>query len=363
VATALGGNEGLTAAEVSYLAAHSAANPEKLGFGFPRTWFRAGTEPAASVARVTRTRPAGNPRGVRALWAGVFACAALAACGGDDADGDATASAGTAFDEQAAFADLQAQVAYGPRPAGSEANIEMTKFLAQRLREAGVRKVRIQRPYRNVVGVIPGRRRGAVVVGAHHDTKDIPGLVGANDGASGVAVVLELARALPDKMRGPSIRIALFDAEEARGNRPFDEDGTRGSRQYVDYAERGRNGSPPLDSIRAMVLFDLVGDCDLRAPYEPRSTRRLYDLFASAASELSGGDPAPFSGTQSPVSDDHDPFLGAGIPAVDLIDFAYGPGPSPGQYWHTTEDTLDKVCPASLDAVGEPALVAIPRIR
>jgi hypothetical protein len=324
---------------------------------------RAGGRAAGTVAAVTGSNPTGIARRARALAAAVFACAALAACGGDDADGGAAASGGTAFDEQRAFADLEAQVAFGPRPDGSEANSEMTKFLAQRLREAGVRKVRIQRPYRNVVGVIPGKRKGAVVVGAHHDTKDIPGFVGANDGASGVAVVLELARALPDRVKGPSIRIALFDAEEARGNRPFHVDGTRGSRQYVDYAERGKGGSPPLDSIGAMVLFDLVGDCDLQVPYEPSSTRRLYDLFASAASGLSGGDPAPFTGTQSAVSDDHDPFLDAGIPAVDLIDFAYGPGPSPGQYWHTTEDTLDKVCPASLDAVGEAALVAIPKIR
>jgi len=293
----------------------------------------------------------------------VFACIALAACGGDEADGGEGA-AGTGFDEQRAFADLEAQVAFGPRPAGSEANIEMTRFLAERLREAGVRDVRIQRPHRNVIGVIPGRGRGAVVVGAHHDTKDaIPNLVGANDGASGVAVVLELARALPDRLNGPSVRIALFDAEEARGNASFESDGTRGSRQYVRYAKRGRRGSPPLDSIRAMVLFDLVGDCDLAIPREANSDRRLYGLFESAAEDLGGGDPAPFGGTVPPVADDHVPFLGAGIPAVDLIDFVYGPGPSPGAYWHTPEDTLDKVCPASLDAVGEAALVAIPRIR
>jgi glutaminyl-peptide cyclotransferase len=293
----------------------------------------------------------------------VFACAALAACGGDEADGGA-GNAGAAFDEQRAFEDLEAQVAFGPRPAGSDANVEMTKFLAAELREAGVRKVRIQSPHRNVVGVIPGRRPGAVVVGAHHDTKDsIPGFIGANDGASGVAVVLELARALPDELSGPSIRIALFDAEEARGNRPFDVDGTRGSRQYVRYAERARDGSPPLDSIRAMVLFDLVGDCELQIPRESNSDGRLYDRFASAAAQLSGGDPAPFEGTSSPVSDDHIPFVSEDIPSVDLIDFVYGPGPSPGAYWHTPEDTLDKVCASSLDAVGEAALVAIPEIR
>ena len=94
-----------------------------------------------------------------------------------------------------------------------------------------------------MVGVIPGRGSGYVLIGAHHDTKPgIPGFVGANDGASGVAVVLELARALPDPMPGPSIAIALFDGEEARGDRDFSADGKRGSTQYVDDARRWRPG-------------------------------------------------------------------------------------------------------------------------
>src|SRR5215207_7402872 len=105
------------------------------------------------------------------------------------------------FDARRAFDDLAAQVRRGPRPSGSAAYRRLTAMLAARLRDAGVRQVRIQRPLRNVVGMIPGRERGAVVVGAHHDTKDaIPGFVGANDGASGVALVLELARALPERL-------------------------------------------------------------------------------------------------------------------------------------------------------------------
>lgn len=289
---------------------------------------------------------------------------AAGACGGDDAGAGQQAAGASAFDEQRAFADLEAQVAFGPRPAGSAANIEMTRFLAGALREAGVRRVRIQKPHRNVVGTIPGEQPGSVVVGAHHDTKDsIPDFVGANDGASGVAVVLELARALPDRVDGPSIRIALFDAEEARGNQSFSVDGTRGSRQYLRYAKRARKGSPKLGSIRAMVLFDLVGDCDLEIPREQFSSTQLYGLFESAAEKLQDGDPAPFGGITTAVDDDHKPFIDAGIPALDLIDFTYGPGPTPGAYWHTPQDTLDKVCPSSLGAVGRAALVAIPQIR
>ena len=265
------------------------------------------------------------------------------------------------FAADRAFADLRRQVELGPRPAGSQANRRLTRLLAKKLRAAGAERVGIQRPHRNVVATLPGSADGVVVVGAHHDTK--PGIgsdfVGANDGASGVAVVLELARSLPSPLPGPSVAIALFDAEEARGERPFAEDGLRGSRQYVRYAAGGgAQGSPSLERVRAMVLFDLVGDCDLRIPRESNSDPGLYELFSIAA----GGE--PFTGETGAIVDDHVPFIEAGVPAVDLIDFTYGPGGgTPGAYWHSERDTLDKVCPESLDAVGEAALGAIPEIR
>jgi glutaminyl-peptide cyclotransferase len=249
-------------------------------------------------------------------------------------------------------------VAIGRRPAGSAASRETARLIADRLRDAGAEGVGIQRPWRNVVATIPGSGSGeAVVVGAHHDTKDdvAPGFEGANDGASGVAVVLELARVLPRPLPGPTMHLALFDAEEARGDRPFELDGTRGSRQYVAYARRGEQGSAPLNRIEAMVLFDLVGDCDLQIPHEENSDPDLYGAFVDAARDVDG-DLAPFQGESGPVLDDHIPFREAGIPTLDVIDFAYGPGPPPGAYWHTPEDTLDKVCPESLDAVGEAAV-------
>jgi glutaminyl-peptide cyclotransferase len=299
---------------------------------------------------------------MRALACTLLAAVAVAGCGSDD-DGGSDDGSGGRFDAERAFADLEAQVAIGQRPAGSPESRETAELIAERLREAGVEGVRIQQPHLNVVGRIPGDESDAAVLGAHHDTKDDvgPGFEGANDGASGVAVVLELARALAPRVDGPSIELALFDAEEARGDRDFNEDGTRGSRQYVEYAGRdGRQGSPPLREIGAMVLFDLVGDCSLQIPYEPNSDRDLYEQFAEAA-RAGDGDPAPFQGETDPILDDHIPFARAGIPAVDLIDFTFGPGPPPGAYWHTPEDTLDKVCPESLDAVGEAALDALPR--
>ena len=297
------------------------------------------------------------PRLAGVVLAGVVL--AGAGCAGEGGDDDTRT-----FDGDRAFADLEAQVRIGPRPSGTRAGAEEVDLIVRALEQAGAKDVRVQRPYANVVGTIPGEGEGVVVVGAHHDTKDgIQGFVGANDGASGVAVLLELARSLPAPLPGPSVQLAFFDAEEARGKRPFEADGTRGSRQFVAYAKNGgEQGSPPLREIRAMALFDMVGDCDLAIPLETGSDPGLYGLFADAAEQVGDG-PEPFIGSSAPVLDDHVPFTDAGIPAVDLIDFTYGAKLSPGPWWHTREDTLERVCAASLDAVGEASLVAIPRIR
>ena len=284
-----------------------------------------------------------------------LAALALAGCGSDGSNEPAP----DRFDAERAFADLEAQVEIGPRPSGTQENAETVNFIAGSLRDAGAEDVQVQSPWRNVVATIPGKEEGTVVVGAHYDTKDIPGFLGANDGASGVAVVLELARALAAEapLNGPSVSIALFDAEEARGARPFEEDGTRGSQQYVGLADSGRQGSPPVADMRAMILFDMVGDCDLQVPREASSDTALFDRFAEAAREVAGTDSAaPFEGATSGISDDHTPFLAAGVPALDIIDFTFGGATTPGSYWHTSKDTLDKVCPESLEALGEPAV-------
>jgi glutaminyl-peptide cyclotransferase len=289
---------------------------------------------------------------VRAITAVALAAVALAGCGGDEQT--TTAPEQRSFDAERAFADLEAQVQIGPRPSGTAANRETAELIASRLRDAGVEEIAIQGPWRNVVGVIPGDEPDAIVLGAHFDTKDeIPGFVGANDGASGVAVVLEIARALNGPLDGSSVYFALFDAEEARGNRPFEVDGMRGSRQYVRLARAGGGpGVPRLATIGSVIIFDLVGDCDLQIPREAMSDPELYGRIAAAGE--------PFGGVTGPILDDHIPFLNAGVPAVDLIDFEFGPGNS---WWHTTEDTLDKVCPASLAAVGQPVLDILPTTR
>jgi len=224
-------------------------------------------------------------------------------------------------------------------------------LIKRRLKSAGVTDVQVQRPWRNVVARIPGRGRGTMLVGAHHDTKDdIPGFVGANDGASGVAVLLEIARVMPQRLPGRSLTLVFFDAEEAPGDTPFLIGGIRGSRQFVRYAgEGGRQGSPRLGAMRALYLLDLVGDCDLHIPREGNSSPGLYDRLRGPA----------FGGETAGLTDDHIPFREAGIPAVDVIDFDYGPGPRPGGWWHTPQDTLDKVCPRSLEQAGTAVVRAL----
>jgi Zn-dependent M28 family amino/carboxypeptidase len=277
----------------------------------------------------------------------------LAGCG---SDGGSKGGAAGGFDGARAFRDVRAQVRIGPRPTGSAGGRAEVRLISGRLAAAGVRDVRVQRPYRNVVARIPGDAPGTVVLAAHHDTEDLAGFVGANDGASGVAVLLELARALPQRLDGPSVDLVFFDAEEARPGHSFEADGTRGSRQFVRFArEGGRQGSPALGDVRAMVLFDMVGDCDLRIPPEANSSQDLYGAFAAS-------DPRVFSGPAWAILDDHIPFVKAGIPSLDLIDFDYGPGPSPGAWWHTPRDDLSHVCARSLAVVGRAALDALPRI-
>ncbi|HKG34870.1 MAG TPA: M28 family metallopeptidase [Solirubrobacterales bacterium] len=287
---------------------------------------------------------------LRVLVLAVAVSSLAAACGGEGERVD-PGGAAARFDAERSFADLRDQVALGPRSSGSPGSRREIALIASRLRAAGVRSVVVQRPLPNVVATIPGRSPGTVVIGAHHDTKaGIPGFAGANDGASGVAVLLELARVLPQPYPGPSVTLAFFDGEEARGDRRFESDGMRGSRQFVRLARKGgRRGTPALRSIRALYLLDMVGDCDLALPREANSEGDLY-------SRLEG---EPFGGEAAPVLDDHVPFLEAGVPAVAVIDFAYGPGPPPGAWWHTPADSLDKVCPASLGLVGRAVVGAL----
>ena len=270
---------------------------------------------------------------------------ALAACGGD---GRAAVSVPTTdrFDAPRAFAALRAQVELGPRPAGSRASRVLAARLARALPGGGYEAV--PGGLRNVVGSLPGVGK-AILVGAHYDTKDIPGFVGANDGAGGVAVVLELARALAVDRRPCQrrVRLAMFDGEESpRGSTDFLADGLRGSRAYAAAHAR---------ELRAVVVVDFVAERDLAIPREAGSTPALWARLRAAATAVGAARAFP-DRTATAVLDDHTPFVQRSIPAIDLIDFGY-------PHWHTPADSLDKVSAQSLDLVGETLVELLSRMR
>jgi len=247
------------------------------------------------------------------------------------------------FDGARAFRELRAQVALGPRPAGSAAS----RRLAERLRgdlPAGTFEP-VAGGLRNVVGSLPGREP-AILVAAHYDTKDLPGFVGANDGAGGTAAVVELARAL-QRTGAPgdrAVRFALFDGEESpRGSRTFLRDGLRGSRAYA------RAHAPRLQEV---VVVDFVADRRLSLPRERGSNPALWERLRAAARRVGVGSVFP-NRVRGEIEDDHTPFAAAGLPAIDLIDFDFPP-------FHTRRDNLGAVSQRSLDAAGE-ALVELLR--
>jgi glutaminyl-peptide cyclotransferase len=255
--------------------------------------------------------------------------------GDDDADGaPAPRAAANRLDGDSAFRLLVEQVELGPRPAGSEAS----RRLADRLRELLPRGRFQEVPggLRNVIGTVRGREPGFIVVGAHYDTKDIPGFLGANDGASGTAIVTQLARTI----RRPrhAIRFILFDGEESpRGtpNSRFEEEGLRGSKV----------AAPVFRDARAMVLLDFVGEKRLSIPREDLSSPGLWRRLRAAAKRVGTARIFPPESTGA-VLDDHLPFRQQGVPAIDLIDFTFG-------CFHLRCDNLSAVSRRSVDAVGE----------
>jgi len=256
------------------------------------------------------------------------------------------------FDGNRAMALVRRQVAYGPRPAGSPALRRLAADLRRRLPRGRFEPVPGDPPgMRNVVGTLPGRRP-ALVIGAHYDTEaTVENFVGANDGAAGTAVAVELARALRG-LRRPAgareIRVVLFDGEEepTSGDQgDFFATALRGSRAYVNAHAR---------EVGAMVLLDYVGNRNLRLPREGTSDPALWAQLRAAARAIGVGRVFP-AGEGAALLDDHTPFLRAGIPAIDLIDFTY-------RYRDTPQDTVDKLDVRALDAVGETVVELVRRL-
>jgi glutaminyl-peptide cyclotransferase len=280
----------------------------------------------------------------------LLALLALAGCG-DSGDEDQERT--DRFDAKRAFALVERQVDFGQRPAGSPQLRKLAIALRPLLPSGRFEPIPGEPGLRNVIGTLPGREP-AIVVGAHYDTLVKPrGFVGANNGAAGTAVVIEAARALRLAPAAPDARkvnFVLFDGEEPRAGLPeesmdFYSEGLRGSRAYVA-AHPGETSS--------MILLDYVGNRDLRLPREASSTEALWGRLLAAA-EATGAQRF-FSNEAGPeIIDDHAPFLRAGVPAIDLIDWSY-----PG---HSLADGLDRISRQSLDAVGETIVQLVEELR
>ena len=256
--------------------------------------------------------------------------------GDGEADGRTAPAAAVVdrFDGAAAFRLLRRQVELGPRPAGSPESRRLADLL-QRIVPRG-RYQEVPGGLRNVIGTVRGREPGYIVVGAHYDTKDIPGFVGANDGASGTAVVAQLARTI----RRPrhTIHFVFFDGEESPRGTPdedFQEEGLRGSKV----------AAAAFSKARAMVLLDFVGDRELTIRYESNSSAALWRRLRDAARRAGAIRFFP-EGNQGAISDDHIPFLRRGVPSIDLIDFDF-------PCWHRRCDDMSAVSARSVNAVGE----------
>jgi glutaminyl-peptide cyclotransferase len=263
------------------------------------------------------------------------------------------------FDSNKAWEHLRQLVAFGPRPAGSAAIEQSRTYIKNQLSAIGIAVTEQawddQTPTGrvhmvNLIATIPGVSKNRLVIGGHYDTKKFPfRFVGANDGGSSAAFLIELARVLKARRNALTIELLFLDGEEAvidwAGT-----DHTYGSRHYV--AEAKRTGS--LASLKAFVLVDMIGDRDLQIKRALNSTTWLTDIIWAAAQKQQLT--SYFRPERVQIEDDHLPFMDAGVPSVDVIDLEY-------PAWHTAADTLDAVSARSLQVVGDALVAALPQIE
>ena len=277
-------------------------------------------------------------------------------------------SADTSFDAKRAFADLQALVRLGPRIAGSDAAARAHDLIRQRLAQAGW----LARDAAEDVTLPDGSAATAANVWAskaragkprifvitHYDTKDISpgGDPGANEGASGVALLLELARQLPDGLRNAELHLVFFDRSEPVGEHIEVRDGLLGSRALVRRFER----EGLFAKLAGVLYVDLVADRELSiTPGQPRSPDLLQHL--QRASALSG-DETPIDAEMSyRIPGDHQAFLERGVTEVlPIVDFRFGPGEPPGAYWQSPHDDLTSV---TEEALGRSGTIVLTMLR
>jgi hypothetical protein len=265
------------------------------------------------------------------------------------------------FDSNRAWEHLRQLVAIGPRPSGSPAIEQTRKYIKDQLAASGV-AVTEQKwvddtpagrvPMVNLIATIPGAKKDRLVIAGHYDTKRFPQFrfVGASDGGSSAAFVIELARVLKARRNPLTIELLFLDGEEAVNEVWAGTDNTYGSRHYVDAAKK--DGS--LATLKALVLVDMIGDRNLTIQRDSNSTPWLNDIVWDSARRLKLE--SYFLPSTTQIEDDHVPFMKAGVPSVDIIDLQY-------PQWHTAQDSLDAVSARSLQIVGDVVLAALPGIE
>jgi hypothetical protein len=268
------------------------------------------------------------------------------------------------IDGKRAFAHVAKLVSFGPHPSGSPAIAQVQEYLLSELKSYGCTVEtdtfssdtpagRI--PMKNILVKIPGEKPGVILLGTHYDTKKLDNFVGADDGGSSTGVMLELARLLCTQRGRYGVWIVFFDGEEAVKDWS-DADSRYGSRQMA--ARLAISGD--ILKIRAFLLADIVGTRTPHFKRESKSTKWLVELVWGAAGKL--GYANIFVDESVPIDDDHDPFLKRNVPSADVIDLDNGPG-GDVYYWHTPQDTLDKISAKSLAIVGHVFLESVKQLQ
>jgi glutaminyl-peptide cyclotransferase len=276
-----------------------------------------------------------------------------------------------AFNGERAMVHVRKQVEIGPRPPGSPELAKARDYIVNELKSYGLTVSKDEfvattpigdRKMVNITAEIPGESNDVLILASHYDTKFYKDMhfVGANDPGASVGSLIELGRVLSGNGQKPKLTLWLvfFDGEESfcegwdECGKPDAPDNTYGSRQYVTELKRKNQ----LERVRALILLDMMGYTTLELGRDTMSTKWLQDIIWQTAREIGHG--SVFVDRPEGVGgDDHEPFLRAGVDAVDIIQLNSYP------HWHTPDDTIDKVSPRSMKIVGDVIVASLPRIE
>jgi glutaminyl-peptide cyclotransferase len=280
-------------------------------------------------------------------------------------------SGAATFSAERAMDHVKKQMDFGPRPPGSAELAKTRAYIVEQLTSSGLKvtndEFRVPTPLgeKNMVNItaeIPGESKEVIMLSSHYDSKYYKDkhFLGANDPGASVAELVELGRVLATNNPKPKFTywLTFFDGEEAfcsswdECSKPGAPDNTYGSRHFVEKLKKANETS----RVRAMILFDMMGYKNLELGRDTLSTRWLQNIVWQTGRELGYGN--IFVDREEGVGgDDHEPFLGAGIDSLDIIQL------NSYEYWHTEQDTIDKVSGKSLKIVGDTILASLPKIE